>query len=64
MIGNYFKEMFLDNMHLKPTEAKILFSKKFNIIDLSAKEISTIIKNKLNYALKLTLIKLKIVIIY
>ena len=46
MIGNYFKEMFLDNIHLKPTEAKILFSKKFNTIDLSTPEISKIIKNK------------------
>ena len=46
MIGHNFKEMFHDNIHLKPTEAKILFSKKFNTIDLSDPEISKIIKNK------------------
>ncbi len=38
MIGNYFKEMFLDNIYLKPTEAKLLFTKTFNTIDLSAQE--------------------------
>ena len=46
MIGNYFKEMFLENIHLQPTEAKILFSKKFKTIDLTAPEINKIIKNK------------------
>ena len=46
MIGNYFKEMFLDNIYLKPAEAKILFTKKIGTIDLSDPEISKIIKIK------------------
>ena len=38
--------MFLDNIYLKPAEAKILFTKKIGTIDLSDPEISKIIKIK------------------
>lgn len=38
--------MFFNNIYLKPTEAKLLFTKKFDNIDLSDPETNKIIKNK------------------
>ena len=46
VVGDYFKEMFLEKIYLKPLEAKILFAKKFPTIDLKDKELDKIIKNK------------------
>lgn len=58
-LGLYFKCMFLENIHLTPTEAKIKFTQKFKKFKIETKEIKLYIETKYREANKISKEKIR-----
>lgn len=58
-LGSYFKDKFVNNIQLKPIDAKFEFSKDFLNINLSEKSINTYILTKYREACNINEEKIK-----
>ena len=64
LLGYYFYQMFIEDYKITPTEAKIIFKKKFPNIDITDKDINTYINTKYKESKVINQEKIKIRIIF